>query len=57
MAPTPKRYVVDEDTTDDFLDAPPLRYKPDGRTAAETAAPSVAKQSLAPVKLPPLTNH
>lgn len=55
----PENYVIDEDTTDAFLDLPVSRYAPGGKTIPEIDAareeagldPIEAK----PMKLPPLT--
>lgn len=58
---TPPNYMIDQDSTDDFLDLPVSRYAPDGKTIAEMDAdreaaglpPIVVKE----VPLPPITDH
>jgi hypothetical protein len=52
-----EKFVIDEDTTDAFLDLPDLRYEPSGRTAAEIAKDAGHLPRVEPVTLPPLTDH
>jgi hypothetical protein len=50
-------YVIDEDTTDAFLDLPEPRYEPGGKTAAELAAEHGPPKVSDVPALPPLTDH
>ncbi len=58
---TDKHYVVDADTTDEFLDLPRMRYAPDGKTldelAADREAAGLPPLVLKKIPLPPLTDH
>lgn len=54
-----KVYVIDEDTTDAFLDRPEPRYGPDRKTIGEILADREAAglPPPEPIPLPPLTDH